>query len=379
LRSKLLMKQTNGMDKSFYSDSFLGSESHIGLSSETTNLDDGNGKEGDDGIDRGEGGGDGGEISSADGTGEEPPALIIKPDSGNTTEEKNTTKESAGQRLTDDLRAQNDANVQNMFKVIDSSGWKHVVTVEGEYPVTVWKKTIEPGTYIATGAANDAAAAKFACIKATAIIDAPPREVYKLFLDNLRVNEYNEHCAILEDVERLSKDTKIAWSATNPMGMVKARDFLTMVHYRKMPDGTFVVVNRPAVHPSRPAGGRYQRAEILLAGNVMKPVKGHPEKTALTLITHVNPGGIVDNPIGAALINTLTSKKPVEYIEKLEAAARKTMRPGAGPHQKIDMIAATEAIKNHLHQQRAAAESMVHRLHIRCREATANLRPPGGP
>ena len=235
------------------------------------------------------------------------------------------TKFSGGNRMSKkELKAQNDANVRNMFDIINSGGWQHVITSEGETPVTVWKKTILPGTYMANDASNDEAAVKFACIKATAVISAPPREVYKLFLDNLRVNEYNEHCAKLEDVEYLSKDTKIAWSATAAFanGIIKGRDFVTMVHYREQPDGALIAVNRPATHPSRPQGSKYQRAEVLLAGNVIRPVKGQPDKTFLTLITHINPGGIVDNAIGAAITNKMTATSPVEFIRKLEAAAR---------------------------------------------------------
>ena len=115
--------------------------------------------------------------------------------------------------------------------------------------------------------------------------------------------------------------------------MIKARDFVTNVHYRETKDGILMAVNRPAIHKSKPVNSKsvppftmrgyleliaifqmfiflsfsFQRAEVLLAGNVMEPVPGDPGKTKLTLITHINPGGIVDNAIGAALINKVTS------------------------------------------------------------------------
>mmetsp|Transcript_13522 Transcript_13522/g.27626 ORF Transcript_13522/g.27626 Transcript_13522/m.27626 type:complete len:297 (+) Transcript_13522:1251-2141(+) len=213
-----------------------------------------------------------------------------------------------------------------MMKVIDSDGWTPVVTTKGSHPIQVWRKTLPPGTHGASDAANDVAAEKFACIKATAVVQASPQDVYNLFLDNARVNEYNEHCHKLEDVEQLSSDTKIAWSATKPFGIFKARDFLTMVHYCERKDGTLMAVNRPATHHSRPAtgkgSGQYQRAELLLAGNVMKPVRGDPDKTEFTLITHINPGGIVDNAIGAAITNKLSATSPVDFIRKLEIAAQ---------------------------------------------------------
>jgi len=47
---------------------------------------------------------------------------------------------------------------------------------------------------------------------------------------------------------------------------------------------------------------------VLLAGNVMEPVDGDAGKTRLTLITHLNPGGIVDNAIGAAIVNKVRIK-----------------------------------------------------------------------
>ena len=96
-----------------------------------------------------------------------------------------------------------------------------------------------------------------------------------------------------------------------------------MVHYRRYPDGTLVVVNRPATHPSRPVGSKYQRGEILLAGNIMEPIKGEPDKCMFTMITHVNPGGVVDNPVGAKILNALAASAPVEFVSKLEEAANR--------------------------------------------------------
>ena len=96
----------------------------------------------------------------------------------------------------------------------------------------------------------------------TAVLNAKPRDVYQLFLDNDRVSEYNEHCNSLEDLQQLSKDTKVSWSVTNRMGPFKARDFVTVVHYRELQNGKLVAANRPAVHAKKPPVGKYQRAEV---------------------------------------------------------------------------------------------------------------------
>jgi len=223
-----------------------------------------------------------------------------------------------------ELRDQNEANVVNMKELIDSDGWNLVVVTDGPNPISVWSKKLPPGSHVASDDANDVAAAKHACIKATAVIKAPPREVFKLFLDNSRVSEYNEHCNDLEDLEHLSPDTKISWSVTTPFGPFKARDFVTMVHYREeRSTGVLMAVNRPASHPDKPLNSVFQRGEVLLAGNVMEPVAGDPSSTKLTLITHINPGGIVDNAVGAVIMNKLTATSPVEFIKKLEVASQK--------------------------------------------------------
>lgn len=47
----------------------------------------------------------------------------------------------------------------------------------------------------------------------------------------------------------------------------QARDFCTIVHYRKLKDGSLVVINRSADHVKAPRSDKYVRSEILLAGN----------------------------------------------------------------------------------------------------------------
>ena len=64
-----------------------------------------------------------------------------------------------------------------------------------------------------------------------------------------RRQEYNPNCAEVQDVERLSPDTRVSWSATRGFGPLLARDFVTVVHHRTLDDGALIVVNRPAEHP----------------------------------------------------------------------------------------------------------------------------------
>lgn len=136
----------------------------------------------------------------------------------------------------------------------------------------------------------------------------------------------------IADIDRLSEDTKVTWSASGRYGPFRARDACTIVHYRKLKDGSLVVINRAAEHVKAPRSEKYVRSQVLLAGNVMRPHPTEPGKTLLVTLTHVNPGGCVDTKAGAAMINMITATSPVLFHRKVEVAARKAMGEDASRH-----------------------------------------------
>lgn len=60
----------------------------------------------------------------------------------------------------------------------------------------------------------------------------------------------------------------------------------------------------------------------------MRPHPTEPNKTMLITLTHINPGGCVDSKAGAMMVNMITSTSPVNFIRKIETAARKGLRSG---------------------------------------------------
>jgi hypothetical protein len=105
-------------------------------------------------------------------------------------------------------------------------------------------------------------------------------------------------------------------------GPLKARDFCSIVHFTKFMNGTAIIMNRPAYHPSYPTSNKYVRATILLAGNIIQPLD-NGRKTLLTQIAHVNPGGGADTTAIAWMINQLCAVGPPTFMKKLEKACRK--------------------------------------------------------
>lgn len=225
----------------------------------------------------------------------------------------------------DKLKAENEEMYALLLDLVSNKdGWTHVVTTADG--VTVQKRKMPTGSYVKE---EDAAAGKkHAGVKSTGIIKAPIETVFELFIDNDRVREYNEHIVKVRNVDALipkssnskSHWTKVTWSSSPKYGPFKARDFVSVVNYRKFNNGTCIILNRPAyLEGYEPQPSKYVRATILLAANILTPTKnGH---TKLTQIAHINPGGGADTKVVAKIINGLCAKGPPYFFNNLQKAA----------------------------------------------------------
>lgn len=52
-----------------------------------------------------------------------------------------------------------------------------------------------------------------------------------------------------------------------------------------------MILNRAVKHPDAPPYPSYVRASIILGANIIQPVPGNPQRSKLTMITQVDPGG----------------------------------------------------------------------------------------
>mmetsp|Transcript_51791 Transcript_51791/g.105408 ORF Transcript_51791/g.105408 Transcript_51791/m.105408 type:complete len:518 (+) Transcript_51791:192-1745(+) len=219
-----------------------------------------------------------------------------------------------GERLpVEDVTWVNDKLVQTAMQMREDSSWE---SVSDEGGLTVWRKYFSKDTAFA--GKNIGSAAKFACVKARSVIDAPLETVYELFLDNTRVQEYNEYCKDVVDLEWLDQSTKVTHSFT---GRPWSRDFVTRVHYRSLGEDARIVVSRAEDHPLAQEMGGYTRMEMALGANIMQRCPDDPSKTEFTLITHVNPGGFASTQFGAAVTNRLSTESPRVFLTKLARAA----------------------------------------------------------
>ena len=203
-------------------------------------------------------------------------------------------------------------------------GWTHVATTTG---VTVERRILAPGPFV--DKADAAKAGKHACVKSTGMMNCEAEKVFRMFMDRSRVGEYNEHVSELRDVHFFPKKssdhfTKITWACGPKYGPFKPRDFLSVVHFQKYANGTYVILNRPAYHSEWKPSAKYVRATVLLAGNVIEP-RGSG-RCYMTQVAHINPGGVADTPAVAWVINKLCATGPPAFFRKLEKAVQRTSR-----------------------------------------------------
>jgi len=205
--------------------------------------------------------------------------------------------------------------VASLLDIAACSGWEQI---SSSNDVEVFKMTLSPDHEVAGRAIKEEA--KFAIVKAQAVLDAAPEQVYAYFMDNKRVHEYNEYCTQVEDLEYLDATTKISWSCSGPIasGAISARDFVTRSHYCALDDGTLIVANRAEEHAKAPPSGAFVRMKMIWGGNIIR--RHGRDQTLLTTITHINPGGAGETRYGSIFLNaTAASGKLAAYLSHIRS------------------------------------------------------------
>lgn len=238
--------------------------------------------------------------------------------------------------LTSDERATLISRTESLTKSVlhalsDESLWTEVNHQDG---VTVWKTDVDvknllphhrhhhpTSTTSTTQEDTDATT-----VKSEAMLNASPLHVYTLLNDDDRVHEYNDNCVELRDLEFLSTDSKINWSATSRFGPFSARDFVTLVSFKYLgPEDGYLSLAISVDHPTlAPVKEGYVRSQIQLAATFMRPVPGEPDRTKFVQVMQVGSlGGVADSPLAQRIKSNLELKAPVDFVKKFNHALGK--------------------------------------------------------
>lgn len=207
-------------------------------------------------------------------------------------------------------------------------GWTSLSDYNGAL-LQIHKRSIDnPPSYLSE--TDRQACRRHECIRAVGIVDASPRQVFELLQRNDKILEFNENCEKIRDLHRFpirrsfisDSWSKIAWSKATPRAVpfVRSREFFSIVTFTRYINGTHVIINRPAYVQSGVAeSSKCIRGSMLLAGNIIEPCGN---RTRLTQILHINPGGTADTAAIAWIINSKQLRSYV-YIRELESVLKR--------------------------------------------------------
>lgn len=95
----------------------------------------------------------------------------------------------------------------------------------------------------------------------------------------------------------------------------------TYYHGLDASTGRMVIVSRGEDHEKAPMRPGYTRMQMTIGANILSPMPSDPKKTRLTLLTHVNPGGLANTQFGAMVTNKLSAESPRQFIKKFNEVA----------------------------------------------------------
>lgn len=240
-------------------------------------------------------------------------------------------KDDSTRNFVKNIAHQNEQAYKLLSDLIASkSGWKHIGIKDG---VTVERKFLGAGPFVSKEDAEKGS--KHACVRSSGIINCSPEYVFHLFQENSLVSKYNEHVSVMKDLQSFSRSrngkSKLTWCRGPSYGPFKARDFLSVVNYRRYGANGYLILNRPGYHSKYKPSSKFVRGTILLAGSIIEPEGTDGQKTKFTQIAHVNPGGGADTPAVAWMINKLCAMGPPAFVRKLEKCALDLKAQGITP------------------------------------------------
>eukprot|EP00467_Chlorarachnion_reptans_P009616 CAMPEP_0114489756 /NCGR_PEP_ID=MMETSP0109-20121206/2064_1 /TAXON_ID=29199 /ORGANISM="Chlorarachnion reptans, Strain CCCM449" /LENGTH=238 /DNA_ID=CAMNT_0001666299 /DNA_START=275 /DNA_END=991 /DNA_ORIENTATION=+ len=134
-----------------------------------------------------------------------------------------------------------------------------------------------------------------------------------------KIREFNPMYDEGKDIQRIDDHTKISWSKTHGVALVKPRDFVTFVQLLRTRNGDYLILNESTNHPKFPPGKNgCVRANMLLGANAVRPLHGQKGECEFTFVQHVDIGG----SLPTWLMNRIMLSDSVKFVKRIEKAAR---------------------------------------------------------
>lgn len=160
-------------------------------------------------------------------------------------------------------------------------------TAASEKEVLVWSGNFTHGRY----------GSELPAVRSAGLINMPAEALMDLLVDSNRVKEYNKMSLGRTDLLVLQNDldggtfggiTKVMRSETRPPMIRKTLSFTSILHVRKLDDGSgFKLVSRAVTSPVDSSIAGTLQSEILLSVNIIKKVEGNPNQCMMIAVNHI--------------------------------------------------------------------------------------------
>ena len=161
------------------------------------------------------------------------------------------------------------------------------MTAASEKEVLVWSGNFTHGRY----------GSDLPLVRSAGLINMPAEALMDLLVDSNRVKEYNKMSLGRTDLLVLQNEleggafggiTKVMRSETRPPMVRKTLSFTSILHVRKLEDGSgFKLVSRAVTSPVDSSLGGSLQSEILLSVNIIKNVEGNPGQCMMIAVNHI--------------------------------------------------------------------------------------------
>ena len=148
--------------------------------------------------------------------------------------------------------------------------------------------------------------------KASCLIPVQPEAIIAVLLDLKARRNWD---ASLIDVQSVGThganlDEVFYLAVKSPSGLSN-RDYVKVRRFKKLPNGSYVVIEKSTTHPNFPPRKGFVRGEVLLSGHLLEPVEGNPEATLMTTLSEIDLKGSIPSPV----VNFLTTKAPFSWFD----------------------------------------------------------------
>ncbi|ORZ05342.1 hypothetical protein BCR41DRAFT_361923 [Lobosporangium transversale] len=202
------------------------------------------------------------------------------------------------------------------------------------------------------------------CYKIIAVMDNAVGVTFDLLTDIDQRLTWDPLCVEAKTIANVSPGVKIQYVRTKGMWPTTSRDTLVLGTIKKLREGTFFSVTSSVEHPLMPerTKEKFVRMETAVAGQIVGPEPGHPEKCRLVQILDADLKGWIPEKV----IQLVSTKSIPQGIHKINRILL-NLQPYSESKslQRVLELKAAEEVQDDTNDEKAVGDSFSHELKVK--------------